>query len=162
MMNMPPPPALSVESSCLDLDTGRYARPPRDLARTSHNKPTPELIKWAEHEGVDVIGGVYRPPDGGAAYGVLYPLGLRLQELKNQTREAILDDLRAGRAPAVRQSESEAIPLLPQPTTTYAFITREGACGFLKLNPSADKPLKRGTPVMGEPAFAFEFVVKKD
>ena len=85
-----------------------------------------------------------------------------MREIDNGTRKTVVESLRQGNPFEVPQEHAGAIPPEADKTTTYAYITREGGCGFLKLNPGADKPLVPGALTsLDDQGLQYEFVFVK-
>ena len=55
--------------ACIDLDTGRMPQAPQELVKgSSPGNPSPDLLAWAEKEGVHLIGMKFRPQGSEKSY----------------------------------------------------------------------------------------------
>jgi len=126
----------------LDLDANiRLAAPPKELVATSGpDDPSKELLDWAEKEGIDLIGVQLRSADTDKVYCGAKLLRMRAWRIDDARLDTLLSDLQAEKplelgppldgllAPTDRETGK-----LTGETATFLFVTREGACGAIKL-----------------------------
>lgn len=137
----------SRDRACMDLDTGRTVIPPVELMPQKGEDPSPEFLKWARSEGVDIIGVRRKASDSEDLFRAVLPVDMRVIALDNETPQAILERAQAGAPFELPESKGESFPTSAGVKTTYAFITRDGACGFLELTPKADTAAAIGAPI---------------
>ncbi len=154
--------------SCLDLDTGHQPVPPLELIQDTDTMPSAALLAWAEREGVDLIGIEHTPPGGQAACRCAVPVDMRLRSVTpshpiavRRNEETVVQSLRRGTplelpklVPSVLFPDASAV-------TIYAFVTREGSCGFLKLNPAAEETIVSLKPKpLGNYGLSYQFILE--
>lgn len=125
-----------------DLDTGRFPEPPAELVKMSTpDRPSAELLAWAEREGVDLILLRFTPPESDKPIGAAWPVGLKVWQVDNALYKDLPKSLQGEQAPdlsrpwegplAQRDEKTKAYD--EKATVSFLFRTREGTCGALQL-----------------------------
>jgi beta-lactamase regulating signal transducer with metallopeptidase domain len=161
----------------LDLDTSRHPNPPQDLltkpagshAAGSLATPlSPDLIAWAEREGVDLVNVKINVP-GGKTYYAFQPLGMRVWRIENRLADALQKDDHQGITidlPAPWKGPLAQVDAKTRAyngmNASYLFITREGTCGLLQLlAPLSTKPVY-GSACMGGGGLKYKPIYEGD
>jgi len=128
--------------SFLDLDANvRAAVPPGELVAASPaGDPSPELLNWAEKEEIDLIGVKIQPAGSGKVYYGAKLLGMRAWRIDDAQLSTISADLQAEKSLDLGQPVKDVLAPTDRQTgkvtgetAVFLFITREGACGVLKM-----------------------------
>ncbi len=136
----------------LDLDTGRRPRPPDELVKTSTGpEPSPELLAWAEREGVDLINVKVTLPLGDISYYAFKPIGMKVWRIDNDRFENIEKELRQGKKLDLPEAWESPLTL-----GSFLFITKEGTCGAIQIR----SPLGQGAYTNG--GLHYEFIYEDD
>ena len=126
----------------LDLDTGRHPCPSQQLLETSKgSKPSMELLKWAEGEGVDLVTVKITPPGSDQSYYAFQPVGMELWRVDESRYDTLVKELRSTEefdlpapwAGPVAQIDTASGRHDAKLTAAFLFITREGACGVTQF-----------------------------
>ncbi len=149
-----------------DLDTGRYANPPAELIKSSQpNQPSPDLLAWAEREGVDLINIKLKASDG-KPYYAFQPVGMKVWRIDNARYAHIEDELRTNnkfelpplwRGPLAQVDERTG-EYDEKLTVSFLFITREGTCGAMQLQAPLSRPMAPGSAAYTNGGLHYKFI----
>lgn len=144
----------------VDLDANiRCAVPPKELIDNSRDdEPSPELLKWAEKQEVDLIGIEMKPAGSDRVFYCLKPVGMRVWRLHESHVPPLprfpgpqppdtplfaryFRELQKGNKIDLGEPiDGVLAPINPETgkydsriSPSYLFLTREGACGTLEL-----------------------------
>jgi beta-lactamase regulating signal transducer with metallopeptidase domain len=156
-----------------DLDTGRLPTPPPDLVKNSSGgRPSPELLAWAEKEGIDLIGIKFKPPGSEKSSYAFQPVGLKVWRIENSRYNNLAKILQISEYFDLPKPWQGPIASLDEKTgqidekkpASFLFITKQGICGMLRIQ-SKEKYVfpKEGTPSREiESPLEFKFIFRKD
>ncbi|NQT15368.1 MAG: hypothetical protein HQ582_21610, partial [Planctomycetes bacterium] len=155
----------------VDLDSGRYPDPPRELLENSRGgEPSKELLVWAEQEGVDLIGVKTRLPGSEEPFYALMPLGMKVWRVENSLFEYLQRELRFSDELVLRtpwdgllaQIDEESGKGDDELTVSFLFITKEGVCGALQIASPMNREVAHGERVSDEGGYRYRFIYEDD
>lgn len=155
----------------VDLDSGRYPDPPRELlANSPGGEPSKELLVWAEQEGVDLIGVKTRLPGSEEPFYALMPLGMKVWRVENSLFENLQRELRFSDELVlptawdglIAQIDEESGKGDDTSTVSFLFITQEGVCGALQIASPMNREVAHGARVSDEGGYRYRFIYEDD
>lgn len=151
----------------VDLDGGRSVQPPEALLKNSpKDRPSPELLAWAKQNGIDLLRfEIKRPGDGKTYYGY-QPVGMKVWKIDNkrwnnlekELQESKKLDLRSLWEGAISSVEQKEDDVAEEKAAAFLFITRDGACGAVRIRSGLAHQIVQGAPVMGPPVFEYRHI----
>jgi type II secretory pathway component GspD/PulD (secretin)/beta-lactamase regulating signal transducer with metallopeptidase domain len=141
------------DSGFHDLDTGRLIKPPKSLQELSpKNEPSEKLIVWARVEGVDLINIKRKSPGSDKWHYAFLPVDMTVWRIAGERFANVEMELRASKKldlPApwkgpLEQVDEKTGLYDDSLSATYLFITKEGVCGVLRLEPPLSRELIPG------------------
>ena len=149
---------------CLDLDSGRRPALPENLRKTSlKDSPSPELLAWAEKAGVDLLRIEIRRPGDDEAYYGYKPVGMKVWRIDDTLYRNLANELRKGKKLDLPTPWQGVIASTDDKhTACFLFITREGACGAMKIRSEMVSRSTDGYSGYGAAAFEFEFICERE
>ncbi len=145
-------------------------RPPSDpgelLKNSPKDHPSPELLAWAQREGVDLLRIEIKRPDDGKTYYGYQPVGMKVWKIDNKrlknldkelqtTKKLDLPPLWAGPISSVDRQTGDIDEEEP---ATFLFITRGGACGTLQIRSALVHEFVAGAAVMGSSLVEYQYI----
>jgi beta-lactamase regulating signal transducer with metallopeptidase domain/protocatechuate 3,4-dioxygenase beta subunit len=161
----------SLIEPCRDLDTGRCAPLPENLRKTSpKGQPSPELLAWAEKEGVDLLRIEIKPPGDDEAYYGYKPVGMKVWRIDGKLYKNLGNELQKGKRldlPAPWQGPIASIDektgkIDDKHPAYFLFITRDGSCGAMQIRSGMVSEFEGGYGVYGPTAFEFKFIGERE
>jgi beta-lactamase regulating signal transducer with metallopeptidase domain len=166
------PRALYRRMACIDLDTNRILMPPPELVKSSsRGKPSPQLLAWAEREGVELIGIRFQPPGSEKSYFGFQPVGMKVWRIENSRYDNLAKELQTSKKFDLPEPWEGLIASVNEKTgqidehqpASFLFITRKGICGALRIKSMEKYPMpKPGTPSSEfKSPFEYQFIYRE-
>ena len=155
----------------LDLDSGRRPSPPPEVVKNSpHGEPSPELLAWAEREGVDLITVKTKLPGGEKPAYAFQPLGMKVWRIDNARFDNLQNELCHGDknnlgkpwTGLIAQIDEKSGKFDDSLTASYLFITKEGICGALQLQSPLSREPVPGTRAPQSGGWRYQFIYELD
>lgn len=154
-----------------DLDTGRYANPPIALIKNApNNEPSPELLDWAEREGVDIVSIKRIDRSSGKAYYAFQPVNMKVWRIDNNRYDRIQEELRQSKSldlPApwkgpLAQLDEKTGEYNEKLTVSFLFMTGVGMCGVIQLRSPLSTPMIQGSSTHSDGGLRYQFIYEDD
>ena len=154
-----------------DLDTGRYANPPIALIKNApNNEPSPELLDWAEREGVDIVSIKRIDRSSGKAYYAFQPVNMKVWRINNNRYDRIQEELRQSKSldlPApwkgpLAQLDEKTGEYNEKLTVSFLFMTGVGMCGVMQLRSPLSTPMIQGSSTHSDGGLRYQFIYEDD
>jgi hypothetical protein len=157
--------------SYIDLDAGRHPSQPKDLIKNSpKDNPSPELLAWAEREGIDLLRIEIKLPNDNKTYFGFKPVGLKVWRIDNKRFKNLEKELHENKKLELPALWDGPISSLDEKTgridekepASFLFITHEGTCGAMQIRSGAVRDSTPGLPVMGPFAFEYKLIYESE
>jgi len=154
-----------------DLDSGRGPRPSRKLMKQSPGlEPSDELLAWAKREGVDLINIRIKPPESDKLVYAFAPVGMKVWRIANDRYEHLEKELRETKRLELPEPWEGPLAQIDEKTGEYdakltvsfLFITKEGTCGAIQIQPPVSRKPVRYSACSTEGGLHYRFIYEAE
>jgi hypothetical protein len=151
----------------LDLDSGRHPDAPDALLQNPLGRePSKEWLAWAEREGVDLINIKIAPPGTDKTFYAFQPVNMKVWRIDNNRFDNLQQELRGCKnlelpsrweGPLV-QKDAASGTYDDKLTVSFLFMTQEGTCGAIQIQPPVTRPMVPGAPASTDGGLHYKFI----
>jgi beta-lactamase regulating signal transducer with metallopeptidase domain len=155
----------------LNLGVRRQPSNPGDLLKNSpKDHPSPDLLAWAQREGIDLLRiEIKRPGDSKTYYGY-QPVGIRVWKIDNKRLKNLEKELQESKKldvpppweGPISSVDRQAGEIDEEEPATFLFITRDGTCGTLQIRSALVHEFVPGSPVMGSSLLEYKYIFQSE
>ena len=129
----------------------------------------PNLLAWAQQEGVNLITIKIAPPGSDKSYYAFKPLGMKVWRIENDRFENVQSELRRSKRlelPApweglLAQIDEKTGAWDENLTVSFLFITNKGTCGAIQIQPPVSQEPASG-PARKRAGVRYHFIYEED